>query len=265
MPSLPSPIVTRSNISVVSAVPQPLPTPPTTAPSSSARSSKKTSLNSASPEIWRSPRTVTPSASIGTMNIVRPFVLRHVRVGPGEQQPVGGELRVGRPDLLARQAPAAVLLLAGARLHRRQVGARGGLGEQLAPDLVAVQQRRQVAALLLVGAVGDDRRPEHPDADRVEDPGHFRASDLLVDDHLLDRAEALAAVLLGPGHTGEPALGELALPGATGGDQLVLVLDRVRSADDGSFVPVLVEPAAHLRAVCALLGRVVEIHGSSFG
>ena len=75
MPSLPRPIVTRSNISVVSAVPQPLPTPPTTASASSATSSKKTSLNSASPEIWRRPRTVTPSASIGTMNIVRPLCL----------------------------------------------------------------------------------------------------------------------------------------------------------------------------------------------
>ena len=75
MPSLPRPIVTRSNISVVSAVPQPLPTPPTTASASIATSSKNTSLNSASPEIWRRPRTVTPSASIGTMNIVRPLCL----------------------------------------------------------------------------------------------------------------------------------------------------------------------------------------------
>jgi hypothetical protein len=32
-------------------------------------------LNSASPEIWRRPRIVTPSPSIGTMNIVRPLCL----------------------------------------------------------------------------------------------------------------------------------------------------------------------------------------------
>jgi len=32
-------------------------------------------VNSASPVIWRSPLTVTPSASIGTMNIVRPLCL----------------------------------------------------------------------------------------------------------------------------------------------------------------------------------------------
>ena len=67
--------MTRSNMSVVSAVVQPLPTPPTTASGSSGTSSKKTSLNSASPEICRSPRTVTPGASIGTMNIVSPLCL----------------------------------------------------------------------------------------------------------------------------------------------------------------------------------------------
>src|SRR5579875_2563856 len=62
-------------MSTVSAVPQPLPTPPTTASASRRTSSRNTSLNSASPEIWRSPRTVTPGASIGTMNIVSPRCL----------------------------------------------------------------------------------------------------------------------------------------------------------------------------------------------
>ena len=75
MPSDPSPIVTRSNISVVSAVPQPPLTSPQTASAGSLTSSKKTSLNSASPEIWRSPRTVTPGASIATINIVSPLCL----------------------------------------------------------------------------------------------------------------------------------------------------------------------------------------------
>ena len=174
MPSPPRPIVTRSNISVVSAVPQPLPTPPTTAPASSATSSKKTSLNSASPEIWRRPRTVTPGGVHRHDEHRQALVLGHVGVGAREQQPVGGELGVGRPHLLAGQPPAAVVLQARAGLHGREVRAGGGLGEQLAPDLVAVQHRPEVARLLLVGAVGDDRRAEHADADRVEDAGHFR-------------------------------------------------------------------------------------------
>ena len=54
-------------------MPQPPPTGPTAASASSATSSKKTSLNSGSPEIWRSGRIVTPGASIGTRNIVRPL------------------------------------------------------------------------------------------------------------------------------------------------------------------------------------------------
>ena len=74
-PSPPSPIVTRSNISVVMPTPQPPSTGPTSAPASRWTSSRKTSLKCASPEIWRSGRTVTPSASIGTTNIVRPLCL----------------------------------------------------------------------------------------------------------------------------------------------------------------------------------------------
>ena len=46
---------------------------------------------------------------------------------------------------------------------RSEPGAR--LAEQLAPHLVAAQQRREVPLLLLLGAVRDERRPDHPDAD----------------------------------------------------------------------------------------------------
>ena len=176
MPSLPRPIVTRSNISVVSAVPQPLPTPPTT-----ALGVERDVVEEDLVELGLA-GDLAQAADGHALGVHRhdehrqALVLGHVGVGAREQQAVGGELRVGRPHLLARQAPAAVVLLARARLHRRQVGAGGGLGEQLAPDLVAVQHRAEVARLLLVGAVGDDRRAEHADADRVEDPGHFRAA-----------------------------------------------------------------------------------------
>ena len=107
--------------------------------------------------------------------------------------------------------------------------------------------------------------PEHADADRVEDPGHFRPGDLLVADDLLDRAEALSAVLLGPGDPGQAGLGEAALPGTPGGDDLILVLERAGALQYGGLRPVLIEPAAHLGAVCGLLRCVVEIHGFSFG
>ena len=104
-----------------------------------------------------------------------------------------------------------------------EVGAGGRLGEELAPDLLGGQHRPEVALLLLLGAVRDQRRAEHPDADDVEDAGHPGAADLLVDDHLLERAEAGAAVLRRPGDGGEAALGQAPLPCAPGRDVLVVV------------------------------------------
>ena len=104
------------------------------------------------------------------------LVLGHVGIGARQQQAVGGELGVGRPHLLAVERPGPVVALARAGLHRGQIRAGGGLGEQLAPDLVAVEHRAEVAALLLLRAVGDQARAEHADADHVEDPGHARLS-----------------------------------------------------------------------------------------
>ena len=86
-----------------------------------------------------------------------------------------------------------------------------------------MEHRAQVAPLLLLGAVGDDRRAEHADADDVEDAGHARARDLLADDDLLDGAETLAADVDRPGDAGQAALGELALPAPAGVDVGVLL------------------------------------------
>ncbi len=56
------PIATRSFISVAVATFQPPPTAPIRSESGIATSVRKTSLNSASPVIWRSGLTSTPSA-----------------------------------------------------------------------------------------------------------------------------------------------------------------------------------------------------------
>ena len=161
-------------MSVVSAVPQPPPTGPIAASASSATSSKNTSLNSGSPEIWRSGRIVTPGASIGTRNIVRPLCLGTSGSVRASSIPNAAKcafvVHTFWPD--SRHVPSSCARRA--RLDRRQVRPRRGLGEELAPDLVAVQHRPEVALLLLLGAVGDDRRAEHADADRVEDPRHAR-------------------------------------------------------------------------------------------
>ena len=209
-PSPPSPIVTRSNISVVMPTPQP--------PSTGADLGARLEVDVVEEDLVEvglagdlAQRPDGHALGVHRHDEHRQaLVLGHVGVGAGEQQAERGVLRVRRPDLLARQPPGAVLLLPGARLHAGEVGAGGGLGEELAPDLVGREHRAEVALLLLLGAVRDERRPEHPDADDVEDPRHAGAADLLVDDDLLERAEAGAAVLGGPGDGGQAALGELA-------------------------------------------------------
>ena len=215
-------------------------------------------MKCASPEIWRSGRTVTPSASIGTTNIVRPLCLG-----------TSGSVRASsRPNAAccafvvhtfwpeSRQEPSSCCF---ARVWTPgEVGAGGRLGEELAPDLVGGQHRAEVALLLVLGAVRDQRRAEHAHADDVEDPGHAGAADLLVDDDLLERAEARAAVLGGPRHGGEPALGELALPARAARRPSASSSPRRRARP-----LVLLQPGAHLLAVLGQLRRVVQVQGRS--
>ena len=85
------------------------------------------------------------------------LVLRRVGIGAGDED---AELRVlgeRRPDLLAVHDPL-VAVAHGAGAERGQVGARAGLAEELAPDLLGGQQREQVALLLRLDAAVDDRR-----------------------------------------------------------------------------------------------------------
>ena len=69
------PMETRSFIRVVTATPHPSPSSPMRALSGIRTSVKKTSLNSASPVIWKSGRTSTPGAFMSTRNAVIPLCL----------------------------------------------------------------------------------------------------------------------------------------------------------------------------------------------
>ena len=175
MPSLPPPMVSRSNISVVSAVPQ----PPFDGPDDQVLVEHDV-VEEDLVELGVA-GDLAQAAHRDALGVHRhdehrqALVLVHVRVRAREQEAEGGELGVGRPDLLAVELPRAVVLLDGAALDAGEVGARCRLGEELAPHLVGVEHRREVALLLLLGAVGDDRRAEHADADRIEDSGDARA------------------------------------------------------------------------------------------
>jgi hypothetical protein len=66
----------------------------------------------------------------------QPEVLRHVRIGPGEQQSVSRQVTEARPDLLAVHDPVVTITDRAAR-YPRDVGAMRRLGEQLTPDVFA--------------------------------------------------------------------------------------------------------------------------------
>ena len=85
------------------------------------------------------------------------LVLGRLGVGAGDEHAPVGQVGHGVPHLLAVDDPlVAVAHRPGAQTGEVAAGAR--LAEQLAPALLAGEHRAQEAALLLVGAVGDDRR-----------------------------------------------------------------------------------------------------------
>ena len=132
--------------------------PPLTSPSTCSgprrTSSRKTSQNSASPVISRMGRTSMPGRSIGTTKAVTP-AWRSLGVGAGQQHTHVGPLGVGAPDLLAGDEEA-VAVGHGLRAQRDEVAAGVGLAEELAPDVLAAADLRQVLLLLLLGAELDD-------------------------------------------------------------------------------------------------------------
>src|SRR5690606_23927758 len=129
-------------------------------------------------------------------------------VDPGEQEATLGHRGVGRPHLLARDEPAAVgPNRAGPKCGEVRAGPR--LAEPLAPDHLTPGDRREMAGLLVWGAVPHDRR-----ADPVE-PHVLCATRFMRDPHLftqrglLPDVRARAAVLLGPRHRQEVTLAQL--------------------------------------------------------
>ena len=101
----------------------------------------------------------------------------------------------------------------GPGLHVGEVGAGVGLRVALAPQVGAVADLGQKALLLLVGAVGDEGRPEQPLPHDVDAGRSVGPHVLLVPDDLLGDGQSPPAVLGRPAHT-RPSVGaERALPG----------------------------------------------------
>jgi len=140
------------------------------------------------------------------------LVLRHIRIGADEQDAVVAEMGAGRPDLLAVDDPVVAILL-GFRAQARDVGTAGGLGEELAPDLVAAHGGTDETLLRLIRAPGHDGRDAHaePDGEDAAGDGVFRF--FLTVDNVVDGGAATAAPLLRPGDAGVTGIGLLRLPG----------------------------------------------------
>ena len=192
----------------------------------------------------------------------QPLVLGHIGVGAGDDDAPVAVMRAGGPDLLAVDDPVvAVALRLGA--DARDVGTGGRLGEELAPDLLAVKRRLHVALELVLGRVGHHRGNAHAQADVEEAQRYQEVRFLLLVDHLLDRRAALTAIFLRPGDARVAGGGLLGLP----------LLGRFQEAGiiDAGAIGLLVvalalgvglEPFAHLGAEGGFLGGIVEVHGS---
>src|SRR5712692_956237 len=177
-----------------------------------------------------------------------PLVLGDLRVRPREEDPPVGDGPARRPDLLAVDEEVVALVL-GARLEAREVGARVRLRVELAPDLLGGQHLPEVALLLPVGAVDDDRRADEPDAEAVDGRRGGEARHLVLDDGLLHRRAPPAAVLRGPQHPDVPRLVELPVPGLALVERLQVV--------PGDVGP---EPAADVGTEGALFSGGSQVH-----
>ena len=201
-------------------------------------------MNSDSPVICLSGRTSTPGAFMSTITYVRPAW----RSESGSLRPTRMQKSAmcakRRPDLLAVQHEV-VALVVDPRAYRGEVGACAGLREALAPDLLRRQDLREVALLLLLRAVGHDRRPGHPEADHAHVARRLRTGELLEHDRLMAVRSALAPVLLGPGQPGVARVVELPRP-----------LARVARGQ------IRLEPGANAFAERSLVGCVAEVDGA---
>ena len=189
-------------------------------------------------------------------HVRQPLVPLGGRIGAGQQDAEVRDVRVGRPHLLAVE-DEAVSVEPRCRAHAREVGAGARLGEALAPDLVRGEKGLQVARLLLVAAVGHDRRPRHPQADHADVRRRLGAGLLLEVDRLETGREAAAAVLRRP-RDPRPAR---VVEGAAPRPHLRPVEAGGPAAVRAELVgQVLVEPRPDLGAEARFLGGVAEVH-----
>ncbi len=168
-------------------------------------------------------------------------MLLHLRVVPHEEHAPLGDVRHGRPDLLAVDDP---LITVGHRARGQcgHIGSRPRFGEHLAPDLLPRVQRPEPLLLLLPRAVGEQHRCAHADAKDVVDRRIRRAfrPQPRVDDWLQRRRHPEASKAFGEPHESKPQietsaqeLGVRAVEVVLGEQRLESRLDELTFGGDG--------------------------------
>ena len=187
---------------------------------------------------------------------MRFLVARRVRVALRDEDAEVGDVRERRPHLLPVDDVDVAAAL-GARARGGEIRARVRLREALAPDLVGREDRLEVARLLLLRAVRDDRRPGHVEADHADMGRSLHRGELLVEDRLEAVGRTRAAVLLRPGQPCVAGLVQLAAPLADEG-----ILEPLGAAAAAALVrrEVRVDPGAQLRPKRPFLLRVAQVH-----
>ncbi len=144
-------------------------------------------------------------------------------------------------------------------VERGQIRAGARFGEALAPDLLAGQDFLDETALLLFGAVLENSRSAHRQAEFVErcwrsDTGHF-----FVEYRTFDDGFTLAAVLGRPRNSEIAGVVEPPLPVSENTDGILI--DRQRKTPVGdSCRPVRFQPFSRFEAKLHFLGAVAKIH-----
>src|SRR5689334_16708880 len=176
-------------------------------------------------------------------------------------------MRARGPDLLAVDDPVVALLL-GAGAQARDIGAAGGFGEQLTPDLLARRQRRQVLPLLLLAGERHHGRTAHALADDEHAGELAERALLLLPDHALDRRRATATIFLRPVQAGPAGIGLLLLPGFCDLEHVGVLQPGAAERDLAQLILVLLRrvglyPRPGFSTERGFLRGVVEVHDVS--
>ncbi|MNN23784.1 hypothetical protein D3C81_1371920 [compost metagenome] len=118
-------------------------------------------------------------------------------IGAHQAEDPVGLVGIRGPDLLAADHKMVALIL-GARLQRGQVGAGVGFGIALAPADFAARNPGQVFALLRLGAIFQQRGPEHGDAEALQRHAAMQPLHLGAQHPGLGRAQPRATILAWP-------------------------------------------------------------------